>query len=1021
MRRNFLILMLLSLLPLAGWAADIQYSWTVTAPSITYGDTQTLSVKLGTEDVDEDKYVVTYFHDNNGSVGEAITGALSKQDVGDYWVKVTASNTQTTWEGEIVKSFKINKGTITVKVKNADFFVKAYKAADPSNGSIAYNTTDVPITFSKTPNGETIANSVNTGAVTYSYGSNQNANFDKDGANPLTTGDNGYKISFSGITLKESAEKNYNLVWEDRYMKIKQIVFDVTSEWDGTTANATGFRVTSDYESATPFDYSADHQAPNYTVVWKYGTTADAKMTLTAGTDFILNYKNTTLSTDAATTAIDAGAYTTTFASKSKANFVANATANNNKLGDFTISKGALTIMVIPRTKTFDGTPFNSTGDGVQFYVTGWVTKDLSATIANNYLSVNSSDVSALKKDAAEYAVHATLDNNATYKRGGTNVNAKVIDNYEPNVSVPTNWTIEKMAFSVTPKAQAKGYSAAMPDLTATDALVIPVLAEDDPATTDVDETVTAGAITTDEATTIKSALKLAWGVENPEAAEGEQVTLNQNSPIGTYNKGILLTKLPDDNTNGNGTDKISDAQRAVLKNYEITLNNATLTINGANFTIIPLVAATEYGKAIAPSAVAFNEANQPIAINESAVAYEYYQGTTKLSAAPTAVGSYTVKIVENDKIAKGNYVGGEITYQTGNFNITKKALTLTVANLSLHKGDTRTTLRKYAKLTNENGVLDGETIEYEFDFQAGTNNLQFGNVGTDHKITSDAGTYAGSIKATLKNGTNNNGNYDITFTPGNLTILSTYALFIDEADTQVEDKIVDAALTCTGDATIKYTVTLSDRELKKDQWNVMVLPFDVKPFDFCNDIECYAVFNTLKSASGENVKFGLWTQTIPANQPFLVKPVDNVKFETYDADTETYTYVEFDDVVIKNSSTTQSVGDAKFIGTYKTLQIPAAETGYSNWAMQGGKFENIGSDTPDLGFTRAYLLLKTTSEARITVEEADGSTTAISGITADGVAVEADGWYNLNGVKMQAAPTQKGIYIRNGKKIIVK
>lgn len=57
-----------------------------------------------------------------------------------------------------------------------------------------------------------------------------------------------------------------------------------------------------------------------------------------------------------------------------------------------------------------------------------------------------------------------------------------------------------------------------------------------------------------------------------------------------------------------------------------------------------------------------------------------------------------------------------------------------------------------------------------------------------------------------------------------------------------------------------------------------------------------------------------------------------------------------------------------------------------------------------------------------ITVQEADGSTTAITEVSAGQFqAVKADGWYTLNGVKLQGAPTEKGIYINNGKKIVVK
>ena len=35
--------------------------------------------------------------------------------------------------------------------------------------------------------------------------------------------------------------------------------------------------------------------------------------------------------------------------------------------------------------------------------------------------------------------------------------------------------------------------------------------------------------------------------------------------------------------------------------------------------------------------------------------------------------------------------------------------------------------------------------------------------------------------------------------------------------------------------------------------------------------------------------------------------------------------------------------------------------------------------------------------------------------------ALVKDGWYTLNGVKLQGVPTEKGIYIRNGKKMVIK
>ena len=56
---------------------------------------------------------------------------------------------------------------------------------------------------------------------------------------------------------------------------------------------------------------------------------------------------------------------------------------------------------------------------------------------------------------------------------------------------------------------------------------------------------------------------------------------------------------------------------------------------------------------------------------------------------------------------------------------------------------------------------------------------------------------------------------------------------------------------------------------------------------------------------------------------------------------------------------------------------------------------------------------------------EADGISgspampTQISFVTVD--QLPKDGWYTLQGIKLQDAPTQSGVYIYNGKKQVIK
>ena len=59
----------------------------------------------------------------------------------------------------------------------------------------------------------------------------------------------------------------------------------------------------------------------------------------------------------------------------------------------------------------------------------------------------------------------------------------------------------------------------------------------------------------------------------------------------------------------------------------------------------------------------------------------------------------------------------------------------------------------------------------------------------------------------------------------------------------------------------------------------------------------------------------------------------------------------------------------------------------------------------------------------RITVKlvSASGETTSIGEIDTKTGEISLDGWYTLDGVRLSGKPTQKGLYINNGKKVVIK
>ena len=55
-------------------------------------------------------------------------------------------------------------------------------------------------------------------------------------------------------------------------------------------------------------------------------------------------------------------------------------------------------------------------------------------------------------------------------------------------------------------------------------------------------------------------------------------------------------------------------------------------------------------------------------------------------------------------------------------------------------------------------------------------------------------------------------------------------------------------------------------------------------------------------------------------------------------------------------------------------------------------------------------------------IEEFGGGTTVIKGINFENAQeINTEGWYTINGIKLESAPTQKGIYIKDGKKVVIK
>lgn len=151
------------------------------------------------------------------------------------------------------------------------------------------------------------------------------------------------------------------------------------------------------------------------------------------------------------------------------------------------------------------------------------------------------------------------------------------------------------------------------------------------------------------------------------------------------------------------------------------------------------------------------------------------------------------------------------------------------------------------------------------------------------------------------------------------------------------------------------------------------------------------------------------------ANTPYIIK--------TSAAATDP----EFASVAFAEGATVTTYNDAaltgtniKFIGTYTPNTVVPENCLY----LKGDKLYKSAGATKMLG-TRAYFdiseLYTFANDNGLNIDvkmNLDGFETAIGEIDAD---VKAEGWFDLNGRKLAQKPATKGVYINNGKKVVVK
>ena len=160
----------------------------------------------------------------------------------------------------------------------------------------------------------------------------------------------------------------------------------------------------------------------------------------------------------------------------------------------------------------------------------------------------------------------------------------------------------------------------------------------------------------------------------------------------------------------------------------------------------------------------------------------------------------------------------------------------------------------------------------------------------------------------------------------------------------------------------------------------------------------------TIESVNGDQAVLSDRSDAMPSNTPMLV----------YNKSNETKVIL-----LIPCAEPDMAITVApEFQGTLTGTTIAASTEGQTNYAFNGKAFVFV-KNAIEIGANKAWLSVNTGEpSARITLVF-DDETTGVRSI--DNGQLTIDNWYDLNGRKLDKMPTKKGVYIMNGKKVVVK
>ena len=166
------------------------------------------------------------------------------------------------------------------------------------------------------------------------------------------------------------------------------------------------------------------------------------------------------------------------------------------------------------------------------------------------------------------------------------------------------------------------------------------------------------------------------------------------------------------------------------------------------------------------------------------------------------------------------------------------------------------------------------------------------------------------------------------------------------------------------------------------------------------------AVLYTIANVTATEAQLSDAIKVAPAETPLLV----------YNKSEQDKTFL-----LIPTTENADEVTPAKaFKGSITSGELPASSSTADYYALNGKAFVWV-KYTIEIGANKCWLQISSQPAAARAMTRSIVGGNGTTGIDAiENVTIDNEGWYDLQGRKLQSAPNRKGIYIHNGRKVVV-